>query len=163
MLRGGTVKEGNPSYCFLGFCLMLWSLIYIRDLWELDTIHAIGCYFTTLFPHLSAACILPKYLAFIPQILLYHLFLPTKACLDCCSSKKQNPRQTPRIDLGSLQQCMAGDNGCKCKGQTKRKENTFISRQSCPSSTAQNCEGGFQDLTGCNKFELKTTWGSFQP
>lgn len=120
--------------------------------------------FQTLFPHLSAACILPKYPAFIPQILLYHLFLPTKACLDCSLPKNQihlfpnYPRQTPRIDLGSLQQCMAGDNGCKCKGQTKRKGDTFISRQSCPSSTAQrSCEGGFQDLTGCNKVELKTT------
>lgn len=134
MLRGGTLEEGK-SQCFLGFCLTLWSLIHLTDVCGLDTIHTISCYFTTLFPHLSAICVLPSYPTLVAQILLHHLFLPTKqACLDCCSFKIQThlfsncPRQTPSIDLGSLQQCMAGENGCKFKGQSKRKENTFISR-----------------------------------
>lgn len=84
-------KRRIPCYCFLGSCLPLWSLIHLTDVCGLDTTHTISCYFTTLFPHPRAACILPNYPALVPQILLYHLFLPTKACLDCCSSKKPNP------------------------------------------------------------------------
>lgn len=55
VLRGGTLEEGK-SQCFLGFCLTLWSLIHLTDVCGLDTIHTISCYFTTLFPHLSAMC-----------------------------------------------------------------------------------------------------------
>jgi len=64
----------------------LWSLMYLAYTpyrWTNSS------YSTTLFPHLSAICILPSYPASTPQISLQHLFfLLTKARLGCRSAKK---------------------------------------------------------------------------
>lgn len=76
VLRGRTVKEGN-SLLLLPWLLPPTMVSHPphRCLWLRHHTYN-QLLFHNTFPHLSAACALPSYPAFAPQILLYHLFLP---------------------------------------------------------------------------------------